>query len=215
VEPLGRARRQNQPVEWEKKRDHIVARAAELFARQGVDGVSMRDIGRNCGLHVSSIYHYFPSKELIYEAVRQWAVISTTEVALDSLVGDTPAKRLEAFVRALTRHFMEDQPQMRILEREVLHLNASNRPPLKFPAISNILTGRLTEDIEALKPSLLNVLGSARTSELIWDVAWGVTRYSPAHALASPTLARRHDIDTIADEVWMLISKLLDIPLGT
>jgi AcrR family transcriptional regulator len=39
------------------------------MSQRGVDGTSMRDLASACGLNVASLYHYFPSKRELLEAV--------------------------------------------------------------------------------------------------------------------------------------------------
>jgi AcrR family transcriptional regulator len=43
--------------------------ALSLMAQRGVDGTSMRDLASAAGLNVASLYHYFPSKRDLLEAV--------------------------------------------------------------------------------------------------------------------------------------------------
>ena len=47
----------------------ILHAAAELFASQGYDRTSIRDIAAKVGLLPGSVYHHFPSKEDIYLGV--------------------------------------------------------------------------------------------------------------------------------------------------
>src|SRR5579863_7455383 len=50
-------------------RQRILRIALSLMARRGVDGTSMRDLASAAGLNVASLYHYFPSKRELLEAV--------------------------------------------------------------------------------------------------------------------------------------------------
>ena len=45
--------------------------AVATFARQGLAGTSVRDIARLARIRVSSLYHYFPSKEALYGEVQE------------------------------------------------------------------------------------------------------------------------------------------------
>ena len=47
----------------------ILQIALSLMAQRGVDGTSMRDLASAAGLNVASLYHYFPSKRELLEAV--------------------------------------------------------------------------------------------------------------------------------------------------
>jgi AcrR family transcriptional regulator len=49
--------------------DEILAAARELARVHGLASISMRDIGARVGLHASSLYQYFPSKDAIYDAL--------------------------------------------------------------------------------------------------------------------------------------------------
>jgi len=49
----------------------ILHAAAELFASQGYDRTSIRDIARRVGLLPGSVYHHFPSKEDLYLGVHR------------------------------------------------------------------------------------------------------------------------------------------------
>lgn len=52
--------------------EHIVRSAERLFARNGLDEVSVRDITREAEVSISSVYHHFGSKEnLIVEILRR------------------------------------------------------------------------------------------------------------------------------------------------
>jgi len=50
-------------------RRRILRIALTLMSQRGVDGTSMRDLASAAGLNVASLYHYFPSKRELLEAV--------------------------------------------------------------------------------------------------------------------------------------------------
>ena len=50
-------------------RGRILQIALTLMSQRGVDGTSMRDLASAAGLNVASLYHYFPSKRELLEAV--------------------------------------------------------------------------------------------------------------------------------------------------
>jgi AcrR family transcriptional regulator len=57
------------PGEGSATRRRILQIALTLMAQRGVDGTSMRDLASAAGLNVASLYHYFPSKRDLLEAV--------------------------------------------------------------------------------------------------------------------------------------------------
>ena len=70
-EPNGatKPRRQGRPPTIENARDRILDDAARLFARDGYDGTSLGELAASVGVTKAAIYHYFPNKKEIYEAI--------------------------------------------------------------------------------------------------------------------------------------------------
>ncbi len=75
VEPQTTGRGQPEPAgaesagEGSATRRRILRIALTLMSQRGVDGTSMRDLASAAGLNVASLYHYFPSKRDLLEAV--------------------------------------------------------------------------------------------------------------------------------------------------
>lgn len=59
----------NHEGEVPSTRQRILQIALSLMSQRGVDGTSMRDLASACDLNVASLYHYFPSKRDLLEAV--------------------------------------------------------------------------------------------------------------------------------------------------
>ena len=64
------AKRQKKPP----RRETIIEAASVLFARNGYDGTSMRDIAAESGILAGSLYYYFASKEEMFAAVHEQAI---------------------------------------------------------------------------------------------------------------------------------------------
>ena len=79
------------------RRDVILRQAAELFARHGVAGTTVREIADSVGILSGSLYHHFASKDDIVDAIvdtfmtdlvsRYSAVLAVPQDAADSLRG--------------------------------------------------------------------------------------------------------------------------------
>jgi len=50
-------------------RDRIVEKAVEILDAEGVEGLSMRRLGEALGVEAMALYHHFPNKEAILDAV--------------------------------------------------------------------------------------------------------------------------------------------------
>jgi AcrR family transcriptional regulator len=88
-------------------RERILEVAAKLFAKQGYEGTSVRDIAKELGIANPSIYYHFKSKadvlvELLTEPLR------TVEIAVaeaKKLTGEARARRIiEGFLDSLEVH---------------------------------------------------------------------------------------------------------------
>ena len=51
------------PRDSEAKLQHILLHSAQIFAEQGFEGASIRDISRATGVSLSGLYYYFESKQ--------------------------------------------------------------------------------------------------------------------------------------------------------
>ena len=97
-----RAARSGRKRQGRPTKERILEAAAELFARRGFPGVSIRDITRTVGIKESSLYNHFRHKEALLEAVldrmeSEFAARAAAEEALRSRIGATTAER---FMRA-------------------------------------------------------------------------------------------------------------------
>jgi len=95
----GRPRLDSRPLEREP-RNEIIAVSTRLFAVQGFAHTTMRQIAAAAGLHQSSVYYYFSSKEAVLEEIASSANrASLHRLTLVNEQGGTPALRLYRLIR--------------------------------------------------------------------------------------------------------------------
>lgn len=81
------------------RREDVVRAAGRLFADRGYHGTSMRDLGRELGLHGSSLYSHITSKEdLLVDVVMRAAELFESAAAEAVADTTTPTERLRALV---------------------------------------------------------------------------------------------------------------------
>ncbi|MEL6181775.1 MAG: TetR/AcrR family transcriptional regulator, partial [Myxococcota bacterium] len=56
-------------VDQEAYRQELVQGATRLFSERGFGSVTMREVARALGVSTGTVYHYFPSKQKLFEAV--------------------------------------------------------------------------------------------------------------------------------------------------
>ncbi|HEX4365145.1 MAG TPA: helix-turn-helix domain-containing protein [Solirubrobacteraceae bacterium] len=55
-------------LQRDDRRELLLARATQLFAERGYDGLSMSQLAREAQISKALLYHYFPSKRRLFEA---------------------------------------------------------------------------------------------------------------------------------------------------
>lgn len=84
------------------RRGEILAVAAQLFARKGYRGTSMRDIGDAAGVLGGSLYHHIKSKDALFVELHNLALDGAEARIVGAVaVLDDPWDRLEAACVAL------------------------------------------------------------------------------------------------------------------
>lgn len=89
---------------YEDVRSIIVNVARELFAKFGFKKTTMDDIAREAHKGKSSLYHYFGSKEDVFQAVLEKEIcIFNEEISKALNKEDSPLKQIRAYVLTRTR----------------------------------------------------------------------------------------------------------------
>ena len=68
-------------------RDRIVAAAADLFGEHGYEGTSIGAVLEAAGVARGALYHHFPSKEALFDAVLDRVVAGIASTAADAARG--------------------------------------------------------------------------------------------------------------------------------
>jgi AcrR family transcriptional regulator len=92
-------------VDRDRRRQQILSRAADLFARRGFGGVTMRQVARALGCSTGAVYHFFPSKEaLLRDCVRQAAEEQMSQARAVVAEHQNGPQQLAALTRHLLGH---------------------------------------------------------------------------------------------------------------
>ena len=54
-------------VDHDRYRKELLMKSFDVFARSGYGSISMRQIAQDLGVSTGTLYHYFPSKEVLFE----------------------------------------------------------------------------------------------------------------------------------------------------
>ena len=154
-------------------RRRILKIALTLMAQRGVDGTSMRDLASAAGLNVASLYHYFPSKRDLLEAVlveqgflplqappAELDGRGTSEVSLAQLLADILVSMFEVedFVRLMVGEAMRGESIARAVGLDL------------FTSFQEHFEKWITKN----RPDLVERSGAAEVSRLLSSMVVGV-----------------------------------------
>ncbi len=109
------------PAAVPDSRDKILETAEGLFAFGGYAGVGMRQLAAMVGLSKSALFHHFPTKLDLYEAVLDRVIARIeTGLARASMETGSPVEQLESWLDAVVNTLAEDQPAGRLLMRALV-----------------------------------------------------------------------------------------------
>ncbi|WP_459616646.1 TetR/AcrR family transcriptional regulator [Bordetella sp. 2513F-2] len=197
--PASRRPRAGRPPTLAAPRERILQEAARHFAHSGYENSSVADLATAVGVSKAAIYHYYPTKQDIYDAI----ILDVLQGLYDA-VGAQVAQaapglpRLRAFMLAHARYFAAHHDKfvtmlvgysgMRLPERE----DASRLRD----AYEGLLRGLLAEGMaqghfRKLDPA---ATGRAVLSMLNWMVRW----YKPGQGASA---------EQVADDYFQLITQ--------
>ena len=112
----------------ERRADAVVAAATEVIGRKGFASATMRDIAKAAGMHVPTLYDYFPSKEALLVAIYRREM----EIALERNLRDVDPKasatdQLKQLLTNQAHHAFDNRHSVALLNREFRHLSQSAR----------------------------------------------------------------------------------------
>ena len=113
---------------YDTQREQILARAAELFARQGYTATSMNQVALACGVSKPSLYHYVRDKyQLLVEIAEDHVsrlkalVVHVQQLPLD------PQARVRQLIGSFLEVYADAQAAHRVLTEDVKFLEPADR----------------------------------------------------------------------------------------
>jgi TetR/AcrR family transcriptional regulator, cholesterol catabolism regulator len=107
------------PRDTEAKLQHILRRAAHVFAQHGFEGASMRDISRATGVSLAGLYYYFENKQHLLYLIQSTTFTFVLESLRSRLYGvHDPADRLRLLVLNHIEYFLSHPSEMKVLSHE-------------------------------------------------------------------------------------------------
>jgi AcrR family transcriptional regulator len=118
--------------DYDTKRDAILRKAAELFAKHGYPGTSISMIAESCGVSKALLYHYYPDKEAVLLDIISTHLDELVEVVeAASANARLRALRLEAMITALLEAYRDADAQHQVQLNNLKLLPADKQEMLR------------------------------------------------------------------------------------
>ncbi|MGA2383455.1 MAG: TetR/AcrR family transcriptional regulator [Gemmatimonadales bacterium] len=176
--------------QFDRRRENLLAVAAQVFAARGYDRTTMRDLSRASQMSLAGMYYYVRGKEDLLFEIQRGCFERVREGAERALADATgPEERLQAFIRHHVAFFATHMDEMKVLSHE-----------------AESLTGAPLEEVRRLKRAYVDLCSGllARLEEqnggervnrhvaayaLFGMMNWIYTWYDPAGSVGVEELA--------------------------
>lgn len=170
-------------ADYDGKRQAILDRSAEVFARHGYDRASMEQVAKACGVSKALLYHYYVNKaallfDILHDHLQELVdAVAAVETKL------APQARLRALVGALLEAYRDADNEHKIQLNELGKL-----PPKRQKLLTDMereLVRVFADAIAAVNPALAgdNALLKPVTMSLFGMVNWHYMWFREGKAL--------------------------------
>ena len=174
---------------YDTQREQILARAAELFAKQGYTATSMNQVATACGVSKPSLYHYVRDKyQLLVEIADDHVGRLKALVATVQQEQHAPEARVRRLIGCFIEAYADAQAAHRVLTEDVKFLEPADR--------KRVLDGErevvaaFADAIGEARPELREVdLDKPLTMLLFGMMNWMFTWLRPRGAYTYETMA--------------------------
>jgi TetR/AcrR family transcriptional regulator, cholesterol catabolism regulator len=153
-------------------RSRILQIALSLMSQRGVDGTSMRDLASAAGLNVASLYHYFPSKRDLLEAVLIEHGFFPVQARTEAREGRTTNSPLEVLLSEILISMFEVEDFIRLMIGEAIRAESTARS-VGFDLFATFQTS-IEEWIGQNRPDLEERVSAAAAARLLSTMIVGV-----------------------------------------
>jgi len=146
-----------------KRKSEIYKTVAALFASNGYERTSIRDITRELGMSTSSLYYYFKSKkELLFDLMNDGMDESLS--AIEAICGSvlSPSEKMEKVLKFYTTFYALNRERLILLMHDIDSLNRSYK---------EVLVQKERRHVELLKTILIDLKNEGRLKDLHPTVA--------------------------------------------
>ncbi|VTU45549.1 HTH-type transcriptional regulator LuxR (plasmid) [Variovorax sp. SRS16] len=163
--------------DYDSKKQLIIDRAAELFAKKGFELTTMVEVANACNASKSHLYHYFPAKEDLLFAVVSEHTRSLTDILSDVVSLPVPAEdRFARFVKTFVEKASESRNEHLVLVNDLKYLPDAKRKQMRKMEgdLVDMMIGLLKEINPAMMkaPKVQGPYALLLFGMIIWTFTW-------------------------------------------
>ena len=173
---------------YDERLDHLLARAATVFAERGYHPTTMRDLAAASGMSLAGMYYYVRGKAELLALIQErcfMRVLAGAEQAVRTATD--PVERLQLFIRHHVTCFAANLAEMKVLSHEANSLGGERQRKV------NVIKRRYVDLLEGLlkdaAPDEAPVERSAAAYLLFGMMNWIYNWYHPAGEIDPERLA--------------------------
>src|SRR6267143_1037290 len=104
---------------YDERLDHLLARAARVFADKGYHPTTMRDLSAARRMSLAGMYYYVRGKEDLLALIQERCFTQVLEGARQAVAtASDPQERLQSFIRHHVSFFAHHMAEMKVLSHE-------------------------------------------------------------------------------------------------
>ncbi len=175
---------------YDERLEHLLARAAKVFADKGYHSTTMRDLAAASGMSLAGMYYYVRGKEELLYVIQERCftrVFEGAERTLVALADADPLERLQGFIRHHVTFFAAHMPEMKVLSHEANSLTGERQR--RVNAIKRRYVDLLEGLLREAAPDEAPVDRSAAAYVLFGMMNWMYNWYDPAGQIDPRRLA--------------------------
>lgn len=186
----------------------IINAAFPLFAERGFSGVTTRTICSRARVGIATLYHHFPSKEVLYvESIRHAYAQRAERYHQLQKENMSPTQRLRRMIQLYVEIAAHDLNILKLVKREQLERN-SKRMRLIFDS-------SLGDQAQVMHEIVAAVCSDSDDPQMVTVSIMGMILHRYEAALFWPTLKYHQpqhlEPATVADHVFNLIARSLNL----
>ena len=173
---------------YDERLEHLLTRAAKVFAEKGYHSTTMRDLAAVSGMSLAGMYYYVRGKEELLALVQERCfarVLAGAEQAVAA--ASDPVERLQGFIRHHVTFFAANLAEMKVLSHEANSLRGERQR--KVNAIKRRYVDLLERLLREVAPDEPRAERSAAAFALFGMMNWIYNWYDPAGEIDPDRLA--------------------------